>query len=1183
MDCSTRALDALKAIRDVLAARGLEAGYLIVTKEHLAKASVDVSGQLRDYLCRQGFLESRPPASVDYAGMRMTAWHVGADSLEEFEAVLRSSRVGDESPRIELPGLSEHAEAGSLLVLFAHGGAIHLANASEPTVLESASDPTSPLGRLLDTLSRANDDLLEDQFSTWNLRLLKSFFSKASENREVFLRVDKDVLDEIGQDLGGDAGFISAVRAGPRGLKPSESLVGRNLTLVRQRERVEALRSSGQYDQERFLSITRAGYIDPGQLDPSYRWKAAPAYLPYLAMLVRIARVDAPGGFYSNLRETIGLQERFGSNQLAQLEAAWNDLERWTASQGGEFGIFRLRRLGGYVHIGVPLSQSILKAADIRYMPIVFRNAGIRPDMDFDDRAVATVLGEARAAAMSRSPFSASFQAALGNSSFEAPVSSILRAIYQDWDGSLPDRSSHGIARIGSAAGAFGIGMCLSLAQEEPLGFDVHWNLPAVHDSGAFELRHGSSAWNGVYLGSDGGIARAVDVLQDAAWRLAEAAFYGDVEFQLRSQLEEEAEEILQQVTLTRRLLWVMAPSADGPLGRPCLREGQLPAYGAAFLLAPPGSVERLENYLERLRPDHEFVEASGLAQGWVLVRLNECGKLTDDQRTLPDGAEVHRTPRLIRFVGGRLVRRGYGQMYLPYDLPSLEFDAPEAAVLEFSDGVEAVEESTAFAADSNAPSIFRAARRYKLKLKKFGSASHSFQAFVEGRAFGRTAYLRIAGTDGDLVESGPDFSLDRLGGGQPSPEGLAGVLSDTMALELAAREPAGFMTIHAFELGLPCDGRGMDLGVEEKFLDALAQSGAGAMDAGIARRLISRLLTDAGRDGNPTFILMELRSRAHVEVAMTQKGQLARVHAVQPTIARLPVDASGKSVYGVLGTLRLSHWGVLASGGSGWKAYLRSPSKHGYRPMRIFEVERGAVKSDCSEIGKLGQRGFRLSNFPSQAIANWSEDLEVVREAALRNPMESIGRAADGAISFNASKGRFSAVPSRLPLELWKTMDLDTGMGQVHYLVQSDQQTNELKHSFVRDSRWGVWIALAAFSSYVKQKFGREDVHPFPLCYQASSRTIWLPARIGLPVVLERALVLCAGASPEVLELKGAHASTDGEGLALYGDEEDVPRVRVSRQYHEMADGKWLAYRWVPLAVATSVASKLGARLEIV
>lgn len=1183
MDCATRPIDALKAARVVLAAKGVEAGYLIVTKQSLARCSLDLTGQLLDDIWRQGILASSPRASGAHPAMRISVRFIGGASLFEVEALLHATNLPTENSRIELPGLSEYVESGSVLAFFAHRGVINVANVSDPAVLESVDDPASPLARLLDKLSCASEAPFEDQFTTWNLRLLKSFFTEASEDREVFLRVDQDVLDEIGQDIGGDAGFISAVRAGPRSCKRSESFVARNLALVTQRERIEFLRIAGPYEPEKFSKINHSGYVDPGQLDPSYQWKAAPAYLPYLAMLVRIARVDASGGFHSNLRETLCLQEPFGSNQLAQLEAVWKDLEKWTANQNGKFGIFRLRRLGGYVHIGVPLAQSILKPADIKCMPTVFRGAGIRPDSDFDDKAIATVLKEARALATARSSFSASFQAALGNTSFDAPISSILRAIYQDWDGGVPHKSPQESLRSEEVSGNVGIGLCLSLVREEPLEFEAHWSLPPIHDSGGFELKYGANSWHGFFLGPDGGTTGAIDALQTESWRLAEEAFSGEVKFELCSYLGDESEQISQEVSLAKHLLWVMVPAASGPLGRLCLREGQLPAYGVAFLLAPPGSTGRLEGYLERLKPDHDLVEASGIPDGWMLVRLRECSKLNDEQRALPDGAEVHRSPRLIRFVGGRLVRRGYGQMYLPYDLPTLEFDAPEGAVLTFSEGVEAVEEHGAFETGPNVASMFRPTRRYKLKLRNSGSASYQFQALYEGREVGRPAYLRIAGAGGDLVEAGDDLSLDQLGAGQSSAGGLAGVLATTISPESATREPAQLMAIHPRELGWPCDGDSVEWGVEEKFLDALAQSGAGAMDAGIARRLISRLLADVGRDGNPTLMLVELRSRGHIELAVTHKGQLARVHAVQPIIARLPVSASGKAVYGILGTLRLSHWDALASECSEWKTYVRRSRNSGFMSMTILEEHCGAVQSGLVATGKLGKRGFRLSSFPSEAIAEWSADLHVVREAALRNPMESIGRANEGAMCFNASKGRFSAMPSRRPLELWKTVDLDTGLGQVHYLVRSDQTTNELEHSFVRDSRWGVWIALEAFSGHIKQTCGWEDVHPFPLCYQESTSTIWLPARIGLPVVLERALILCAGASPDVWMLQGAPASTDGNGLALYCGEEEAPRVRVSRQYHEMADGKWLAYRWVPITVATTVACKLGARLDVV
>lgn len=1026
-----------------------------------------------------------------------------------------------------------------------------------------------------------------DKFSAWNLRLLSGFFSEASEGEEVFIRVDKDVLDEIGQDLGGDAGFIEAVRAGPRWLEPSDSLVERILGLQRQRERVARFEPSDYADPDprRLAAISRVErYIDPGELDPSYRGQAAPTYLPYLAMLVRIAAAGAHDGFYKNLSDTLGLAEPFRSNQMAMLEPAWTDLQRWTHGHGGKFGFFKLRRLGGHVHIGVPLSQSILKPGDVERMLWVFHRAEIRPDAEFDDKAVIRVLDEARAEAATAGSFlSTSFQAALGRPAFEAPISSILRAIHQDWDGTLPDRRSQRAAEGGISRTAPVIGLCLSLVQDEPLGFDIHWSLPAVHDSGSFELRHGDNAWGGTYLGADGGLTSAAVGLQQHAWQLAEEAFGGDVDFELGSQLGDETEEVLERSTLAKHMLWIMVFGTDGPHGRTCLREGGLPGYGTAFLLAPPGNVQRLECYLERLQPSHEIVEADGLPEAWMLVRLDECSELTDDQRTLPDGADVHRTPRLIRFVGGRFVRRGYGHMYLPYDLPDVEFDAPAEAVLKFPDGLEVAEEQAGPGDSPDGSPMLRSGRRYKLRLLRSGGASYKFEALLDGEVIGRPAVLRISGTDGDLVEVGQDFSLDSLGRPQPSLEGLSGVLPEWTAFEFAGREPDDFAAADARDVGMPISGRGLDLGAEEKFLDALAQSDAGAMDAGVARRLVGRLLADAGRDENPAFVLMELRSRGHIEVATTPKGHLARVHVIKPKLFRLPVDVAGNAVYGVLGTLRLAHWETLALGASGWRACLWRGGGRRFGALRLIEEVQGAIQFACSTDGELGQRDFQLASFPSLAIAKWCEDLKVIREAVLHNPMESIGRAAEEAMRFNAAKGLFSAAPSGMSLEFWKTVDLDTGLGQVHYLVANDQQANQSRHSFVRDSRWGVWIALEAFARYMKEITSWEDVHPFPLSYQEDTRTIWVPARIGLPVALERALVLCAGASSEVWVLRGARALSEGDRLALYHGEEDMPRVRVSRLYDQMADGKWLAYRWVPRAVATTVASKLGVRLDLV
>lgn len=187
---------------------------------------------------------------------------------------------------------------------------------------------------------------------------------------------------------------------------------------------------------------------------------------------------------------------------------------------------------------------------------------------------------------------------------------------------------------------------------------------------------------------------------------------------------------------------------------------------------------------------------------------------------------------------------------------------------------------------------------------------------------------------------------------------------------------------------------------------------------------------------------------------------------------------------------------------------------------------------------------------------------------------MESIGASREGAQCFNGSKGQFTAKTTGRPCELLKVRDLDTGMDNIYVMADGG------KYAFVRDSRWGVWIALDAFAEWASQLEGMAGVHPMPLTYAAKDGTIWLPARISLPSLLERALVLCSGGPPEAILLAKDAGSSSGDRINLHGSNQ---HVSVKRVYEEMASGKWLAYRWVPECVARVVAEKLGAALDVV
>ncbi|MDC2888705.1 hypothetical protein [Psychrosphaera algicola] len=80
-----------------------------------------------------------------------------------------------------------------------------------------------------------------------------------------------------------------------------------------------------------------------------------------------------------------------------------------------------------------------------------------------------------------------------------------------------------------------------------------------------------------------------------------------------------------------------------------------------------------------------------------------------------------------------------------------------------------------------------------------------------------------------------------------------------------------------------------------------------------------------------------------------------------------------------------------------------------------------------------------------------------------------------------------------------------------------------------------------------------------------------------GTPFVIERALALSAGDGPIVMQIT---SKKDGESYLLFDTNQRVIG-KVSCVFSEMANGKWLYYRWVPEVVARNIASLLGGELR--
>lgn len=1003
----------------------------------------------------------------------------------------------------------------------------------------------------LDVLAAA---VQKDLFSQWNAKLLETFFSSASQGDEVWLQVDADELDLIGPELGGDEGFIKAVRTGPGWpsfIKNSRFEKGGTADLV---PRVDGLVRQRLYPAKR-----PAGYVDPGVLSHPYQGCKAPTYLPYLAALVRSSADSSKAGYYAHLRKALQLPPSWHSNELAQLELAWEDLADWTKSTGGRFGRFVLRRLGAHAHIGLPRSQCIMSRQDCEASGRVFAMAGLRPGQAWPG----TVTGEVITYAGEL--LSAGFRDALGYPELRAPIEDSLRSLFEEWDESTPQACNR--AKESDEHGDVASGQVEVALDWDDAGqrWEVQWRVPPIREGSEVVLESHGARWRAHIWGTDRcstlpdagatGISAAATVLEESATQ--------EVHFDAR--LEEDGTEPVKlgRYVLPRAELRVLAWGTDYASQRDELQERPLPRHGCAYLLATERAAARLEAWLERTRVPHQLVEASGLPAAWMLACLTDCSKLTEAQvDALPGTIAANGINRVLAFVGGRSISRASKRQYLSYDLPAIELDAPPGTKLDTGPALVAQEVHSSVA--GREPGV----RRFRLSLRDTAQKSFQVTAVIGNRTLASVT-LRIAPDGGEQVTLGKDFSLDQQGRPQASVAGLRGTLAESLFQPaLASPEPVSVSMdvlgpqVHALLVAKQASHPAA------LFLDSLAQ--AGSLAYGTAKEQLGRLLANGGQAVRPDLVLLDLRSRGHVEIETSTKGHLVRIHAVWPALYRLPMDASGRMLYAILGTPKQQHWRSLFDQfGQGAIHYI--PPAAGLLPAwRILASDEASVARAAHAAG------IAVLPVQSAQVASWAATCEEVRSQVEAGAVESIGALEHHPQRLHAGSGCFKDTGTLAPqsgCDLFRMDDRDIIGARVYVLAT--RRDAGIRYSFVRDSRWGVWIALRAFGSFLKEALSIDDACPWPIPYSAKDRTVYLPARISLPVVLERALVLCSGQGPDVVEADGRYV---GGELVVARRSDGKCLVVTSRVYDDMATGRWLAYRSVPAGVAAIVAGKLGA-----
>ena len=200
-------------------------------------------------------------------------------------------------------------------------------------------------------------------YQQWNDALAARFFNSDMAGRNVYLYVNQEMIDEMEQAMPEAGTFRVAVVGPPTDVDHCERVCQRAL------EAFTGWRHSGSF---------------------------YPPYIGYLALFVLAGDVSgdfAPNAYYPRLWELM-LERRNGMvRNFDSMDNLWEDLEDWSIlDRRGELGIFQARSIGGFIHVGYPLSQALLVEQERRDLPRIFYDAGLAPAVDYPADELARTL-----------------------------------------------------------------------------------------------------------------------------------------------------------------------------------------------------------------------------------------------------------------------------------------------------------------------------------------------------------------------------------------------------------------------------------------------------------------------------------------------------------------------------------------------------------------------------------------------------------------------------------------------------------------------------------------------------------------------------------------------------------------------------------------------------------------------
>lgn len=484
----------------------------------------------------------------------------------------------------------------------------------------------------------------------WNDALAARFFNSESAGQPVYLFVTPDVVSEVGaQFREGFDHFIAAVREGP----PGATRTGH---------------------------CQRALQIAAGWRERNFPY---PPYLAYLGLFVLAGGHEGdfdPRSYYPRLWELLGETEVGTPPSFDRMLELWDDLERWSVHDcHGDLGLFEARIVGGKIHIGLPLAQTVLTEAERRELPAIFAaarlEAGSLPS-DRELRRALTLHGRSRLRPQTLHAIER------GSGSFTGALFEIVSDEFLDWDGEATDGTGGPNAAPAITAG---LRVCLSIDRVSGRGTatlrcrsmrdlpDDGLNLISDAFSEHVTCRSFLPGWSQAITGSDTGSPVA---LPDSAWRNGIALMDDQRGWTLR----------LRPAPIR---VFVDGTSEQVP---GLVEVLELPRNAAFYLAFPEASWPNLQPWIESSCDGWRPIgPITALPNGWIFGSVSRAS--SDEGIRALDGGGGFPDRRSLRLSGGIRAMAGRGNTFFNFAPPHVVLDGAMPGDAVFCNGISLLAE----------------------------------------------------------------------------------------------------------------------------------------------------------------------------------------------------------------------------------------------------------------------------------------------------------------------------------------------------------------------------------------------------------------------------------------------------------------------------------------------------------